>query len=119
MNKRDTWYLMKAHHIVSGRQANLTNIIKEQMGSRYTIFLTVTEKGTERYCLSSGHVTCHSIDEKVNWVNDTGRGHREPAYDDSVMVIKNIIHVDCEGKIVSSHYDVSKDNSRRSTVVFK
>ena len=119
MSKKNTWYLIKAYHIVDGRQASLTDIINEQKGYPYTIYVTSTEKGVVRFCSSSGHCTDEAVGTQVNWINDTGRGHRTPAYQDDIMTIHNYIHIDSSGNLVFKVNNTGVDNVRRSTLVFK
>lgn len=116
--KRPTWYLMKAHNINDGRNASLSAIIKQHMGQQYTVYVTMTDKPVTRLCICSGHDNRYSVVSKINWINDTGRGHRQPAYNDDTMTIQNIIQVNSDGSIKFKINDIGITGSF-STVVFK
>lgn len=119
-HQRPLWYLMKAHHINDGQQASLQNIIDEQKGSAFTLYVTITEKGTQRFCSSSGlNKDGQQTGKEIKWINDTGMGHRSPAYNDEIMTIQNVIYINCDGVVINRENDVGMDNKRRSTFVFK
>lgn len=99
MHHKSIAYLMKAYHINEGRKASISAIVAEEQ-SDFTLYVTITEKSCVRYILTSGHQNFYNVGDTTEWINDTGRGHRTPAWNDCEMTIINVIHVDSKGTIV-------------------